>query len=84
MNESLNSKINSRILRKQKRDFSALSDTQKEYAISLFLRDNNNSTSVLAKKIGATHWRVSRAISDYLSGKLKQEYLIFESKMNER
>jgi len=77
-----NSKINNKI--SKKRDFRPLSDTQKQHVISLFLSDNDNSTSVLAKKIGTTTWRVSRAISEYLSGKLKREYLIFESKMNKR
>jgi len=68
----------------KKIDFTPLSSTQKQHVISLFLSDNNNSTSTLAKKIGTTPWRVSKAISEYLSGKLKQEYLIFESKMNKR
>lgn len=80
MKDSLNSKINKKIYKKT--DFNPLSDTQKQHIISLFLSDNNNSISVLAKKIRTTPWRVSRAISEYLSGKLKQEYLIFESKMN--
>jgi len=80
MNESLNSKINNKISKKI--DFNPLSSTQKQHVISLFLSNNDNSTSALAKKIGTTPWRVSKALSEYLSGKLKQEYLIFESKIN--
>lgn len=81
MIQSLNSKINKKI--SKKRDFKPLSGSQKQHVISIFLSDNDNSTSALAKKIGTTPWRVSKALSEYLSGKLKQEYLIFKSKMNE-
>ena len=82
--ESLNSRINVKIQKKRRNPANKLTENQELAVVCIFLEGGENSTSMIAKKVGVSYSAVSRAINKYLKSYKKIEYIIVESKMNKQ